>query len=118
MNLNKILYKVLGDTGLPVRQDEYVDADEHESYIIFTYEDERPVAYSNNRPFADTAYLQVQLVTPKGFNYFQLKEKIRDLLEGADFSVRSIRSFLGSAYVGTEKIRQTIFHVEYTQGRR
>lgn len=115
MNLNEIIIDLLRKTGLTVHQDE---CDDGEKYIIFTYEDETPAAYGDNRPIADTAYIQIQLVTPKDFDYFSLKEKIRDLLEGADFSVKSIRSFLGSAYVGTEKIRQTIFHVEYTQGRR
>lgn len=114
MNLNEIIIDLLRKTGLPVHQDE---CDGEEKYIIFTYEDEVPAAYGDNRPIADVAYIQIQLITPKNFDYFFLKEKIRDLLEGANFLVRSIRSFLGSAYVGTEKMRQTIFNVEYTKGR-
>lgn len=116
MNLNKLLIELLKKTGLPVCQDEY--SGKNDRYIIFTYEDERPAAHADNRVVADTAYIQIQLITPKNFNYFQLKAQIRDLLEGADFSVTSIRSSLGSTYVGTDKIRQTIFHTEYTQGRR
>lgn len=115
MDLNEMLIALLGQTGLPVEQDLY-EGDE-DKYIIFTYEDEKPEAFGDNLPIADTAYLQIQLITPKNFNYFNLKQKIRTLLEGADFSVISIRSFLGDVYIGTEKQRQTIFQVEYTEGR-
>ncbi len=115
MNLNEMLHQILSKTGLPVCQDEY--SGQHDKYIIFIYEDERPVYHAGNRVIADTVYLQIQLITPKDYNYFPLKNEIRTLLEGAGFSVTSIRSFLGSAYVGTSKIRQTIFQVEYTEGR-
>lgn len=116
MNLNKLLKSLLGETGLPVKQDEYTG--ENDKYIIFVYEDEHPEEHADNFVTADTAYIQVQLITPKEFDYFTLKERIRNLLEGADFSVTSIRSFLGDVANGTEKTRQTIFQTEYTQGRR
>lgn len=116
MNLNKLLKDILGETGLPAEQDEYTG--KSDKYIIFVYEDEHPEEHADNAVTADTAYIQVQLITPKDFNYFDLKKKIRNLLEGADFSVTSIRSFLGDAANGTEKTRQTVFHTEYTQGRR
>lgn len=116
MNLNEILKRLLSVTELPVEQDEY-DGNE-EKYIIFVYEDESPEMYGDNEVVADTVYLQIQLITPKNFNYFMLKKQIRNLLEEADFSVTSIRSYLGNVAQGTEKIRQTIFQVEYTEGRR
>lgn len=116
MELNKMLIGLLQSTGLSVEQDEY-DGKE-EKYIIFSYEDEGPAAHGDNHVTADTAFLQVQLITPKEFNYFSLKHEIRSLLEAADFCVTSIRSFLGSVHVGTEKVRQTVFQVEYTEGRR
>lgn len=115
MDLNEKIIKLLETTGLPVEQDEYTGEDK--KYIVFTYEDEGPNAWGDNHPIADTAYMQIQLITPKNYNYFHMKEKIRDLLEKADFSVTSIRTFLGDVYVGTEKTRQTIFQVEYTKGR-
>lgn len=115
MNLNELLVTILETTGLPVEQDEYNEKEE--KYIIFTYEDERPEFSADNKVTDDTAYIQIQLITPKGFNYFKLKKKIRNLLEGADFCVTSIGSFLGDTYLGTEKIRQTIFHVTYTEQR-
>ena len=116
MELNEKIIHILTETGLPVEQDEYEGKEN--KYIIFTYEDEKPTEYADNKAYADTVYLQIQLITPKNFNYMKLKRKIRDLLEEADFSVTSIRSFLGSIYVGTEKIRQTVFEVEYTESRQ
>lgn len=116
MNLNGKLKDLLEATGLPVEQDEYTGVED--KYITFTYEDERPETYADNKVTNDTAYLQIQMVTPKGFNYFGLKKKIRDLLEEADFSVVSTRSFLGDVYQGTEKTRQTVFEVSYTGSRK
>ena len=115
MNLNKILKDIFRETGLPVEQDEYTG--KSEKYIIFVYEDERPETHADNEVTSDTAYMQIQMITPKNFNYFDLKKKIRDLLERAGFFVTSIRSFLGDARQGTEKIRQTVFEVTYKESR-
>jgi len=116
MNLNELLIKLLSVTGLPVEQDEY-DGD-GDKYIVFIYEDEKPETYGDDEVTADTVYLQIQLITPKEFDYFSLKKQIRSLLEEADFIVTSIQSFLGDIYQGTEKVRQTIFQVKYTEGRK
>lgn len=115
MDLNELLVDLLSTTGLPVKQDEY-DGEE-DKYIIFVYEDETPALSADNGVTDDTAYLQIQLITPKKFDYFDLKKKIRNLLEGADFCVTSIRSFLGDVNMGTEKTRQTIFQATYTESR-
>ncbi len=115
MNVNKLLKDTLNITRLPVEQDEYED--KSDKYIIFTYEDENPAFHANNKPQADTVYIQLQLITPKNFNYFELKDTIRNLLEKADFTVSSIHSFTGDKYQGTEKIRQTVYEISYTQGR-
>ena len=115
MNLNEKIKELLGKTGLDVEQDEYNGNED--KYILFIYEDERPELRANNKVLADTYYLQIQLITPKNFNYMDLKKQIRNLLEEGDFTVYSIVSFLGDIYSGTEKTRQTVFHVEYTEGR-
>lgn len=116
MNVNAMLIKNLGDaTHLPVVPDEY-DGTKTE-YITFTYTDEQPVFFGDNKVLADTAYLQIQLVTPKTYNYLSMKHIIRDTLEEMGFSVTSIRSFLGDIIQGTEKIRQTIFECSYTEQR-
>ncbi|MBO5208485.1 MAG: hypothetical protein J6B68_03980 [Lachnospiraceae bacterium] len=116
MNLNEKLKKLLGVTGLPVEQDEYTG--KSDKYIIFVYTDEHPEAFADNQVTDDTVCMQIQLITPKNFNYFELKKEIRNLLEGADFFVTSIRSFLGDVYHGTEKTRQTVFEVTYTESRK
>lgn len=116
MDLNEKLKELLGVTGLPVEQDEY--AGHSDKYIIFVYEDEGPAEHADNKVTADAAYMQIQLITPKDFNYFALKKEIRNLLEGADFLVTSIRSFLGDVYQGTNKTRQTVFEVTYTESRK
>ncbi len=116
MNVNEKLKTLLeGPTGLKVDQDEHDGNDD--KYIIFSYADERPETFADNKPDSDTVYLNIQLITPKNFNYMKLKHKIRDLLEDADFIVTSIRSFLGDVYFGTEKTRQTVLEVKYTEQR-
>lgn len=117
MNLNRLLKGILTSaTGLDVDQDEYDG--KNDKYIIFVYSDERPDAFADNKPTADVAYMQIQLITPKSFNYLELKKIIRDTLEDNDFIVSSISSLLGNELFGTEKIRQTIFECEYAESRR
>ncbi len=115
MNLNELLQSILGVTGLPVEQDLYTGKED--KYILFSYEEETPTAFGDNVPIADTAYMKIQLVTPKNFDYFCLKKQIRKQLEAAGFSVTSIRSFTGDTYMGTDQIRQTVFEANYTTFR-
>ena len=115
MNCNKLLIDTLAATGLPVVQDEYTG--KAEKYIVFIYTDEVPALWSDNCVDADTVYIQLQLITPKNFNYFETKHQVRNLLEGAGFIVTSIQSFLGDEYNGTEKVRQTIFEITYSETR-
>lgn len=116
MNLNKLIINILSKaTGMPVSQDEYDG--KADKYIIFTYTDERPELFGDNKALADVAYLQIQMITPKSYNYFAMKKVIRDTLEDAGFITQSITSFLGDVYNGTEKIRQTIFEVMYSESR-
>ena len=115
MNCNKLLIDTLAATGIPVVQDEYTG--KADKYIVFIYTDEVPALWSDNRVDADTVYLQIQLITPKNYNYFSLKHQVRDLLEAADFLVTSTQSWLGDEYNGTEKVRQTIFEVQYSDTR-
>lgn len=115
MNCNKLLIDTLAATELPVVQDEYTG--KAEKYIVFIYTDEIPVLWSDNRVDADTVFIQLQLITPKNFNYFALKHQIRDLLEGAGFIITSTQTMLGDEYNGTEKVRQTIFEIQYSETR-
>ena len=116
MNCNKLIIDTLSATELPVVQDEYTG--KSDKYIVFIYTDEVPALWSDNGVDADTVYIQLQLITPKAFNYFNLKHQIRDLLEGVGFNVTSTQSFLGDPYNGTEKVRQTIFELNYSETRQ
>lgn len=116
MNVNEMLIKLFESLGLEAQQDEYVG--NQDKYVIFVYEDEEPAENGDNQVLADAVYLQIQLITPKSFNYFSLKRKIKFALEKEEFFVTSIRSFLGDVYQGTEKIRQTVFEVNFTESRK
>lgn len=115
MNCNKMIIDALSQTHLPVKQDEY--SGKEEKYIVFMYTDEVPAMWGDDEVLADTVYIQLQLITPKNFNYFALKHQVRDLLEGAGFLVTSTQSILGDIYNGTEKVRQTIFEIQYSETR-
>ena len=115
MNCNKLIIDTLSATGLPVVQDEYTGKEE--KYIVFMYTDEIPSLWGDDGVLADTVFIQLQLITPKNFNYFALKHQIRDLLEGAGFLVTSTQSWLGDEYNGTEKVRQTIFELNLSETR-
>lgn len=115
MSQNKIK-KVLCETGLPVELDLYTG--KSDKYITFSYANERPGEFADNMVTTKIVNLKIQLVTPKDFNYLDLKNKIWDLLEQADFTVTTVRSFLGDVIMGTEKIRQTVFDVSYAETRK
>lgn len=108
--------KLLNETGLPVELDLYTG--KSDKYITFSYVGERPGECADNMVTTKIVNLQIQLVTPKGFNYLSLKDKIWELLEQADFTVITVRSFLGDVIMGTEKIRQTVFDVSYAESRK
>lgn len=112
MNVNPLIESLEKKFSIPVAQDEYDG--KSDKYIIYTYEDERPVYFGDDKTLQDTAYLTVQLIVPKQFNYMNLKHQIRDELERMEFIVTDIRSFLSSAINGTNKIRRITFDVNYT----
>lgn len=116
MNCNKKIIDALAPTNLPVVQDEYEGS--AKKYIVFIYTDETPALWGDDGVLADTVFLQVQLITPKDFNYFTLKHQIRDLLEADGFLVTSTQSMLGDIYNGTEKVRQTIFEIQFSETRQ
>ena len=118
MTLNERITDLLGKaTRLPVDQDRNDDG-KSDVYIIFIYEDEHPTHHGDNEVLADEIDLQIQLFSPKEFNYLETKKIIRNTLEKAGFIVSSIRSFLGDQLTGTENTRQTIFSVSWLEGRQ
>ena len=115
MNCNQLIIETLAPTDLPVVQDEYTG--KADKYIVFIYTDEIPSLWGDDGVLADTVFIQLQLITPKNYNYFALKHQIRDLLEGVGFLVTSTQSFLGDRYNGTENVRQTVFELNYSETR-
>ena len=112
MNVNPILLVLKDITGLPVTQDVYEG--KGDKWITFTYEDERPGQIGDNSVTDDIAYMQVNLFTPKRFDYMELKEKIKSYLESIGV-VTGIRSW---CYEDKQiLIRQTTFTAEITAER-
>ena len=111
MNVNPLIQTLSTITNLPVEPDMYEG--EASSYIVYTYEDERPVYFGDGRAKHDTAWVSVALYTPKNADYMQLKKLIRDHLEALGFIVTDISSWL-EPYAG-DYIRRTTFSVTYTE---
>lgn len=113
MNVNSKLKALENITGFPAEQDEYEGSSD--KYIVFTYEDERPSFYADNKEQAETAYLMVSLFVPKNYNYFEDKKNIKTALVQQGFNVESIQTWLEDARIGTEKIRRITFSVNITE---
>lgn len=114
MNLNPVLAKLEDVTGLPVEQDIY--SGEEERYITFVYQLERPADYADNEPISDTCDVYVNLYVPIGYEYFELKDTIREYLEKTGFHVE-ISSFLETGKRSTERIRRIIYDCSITKMR-
>lgn len=115
MDINEKLMGLETVTGIPVYPDEVPEG--NETGICFTYEDERPVLYGDDRPLADTAYIQINMYTSARLNYMNLKHKLRNYLEAEGFRVTSIASWIEKELTETERTRHTTFDVNYTKPR-
>lgn len=112
MNVNPLLMELKNITGLPVVPDLYEG--ESDKWIAFTYHDERPVFFGDNKVLDDTAYIIISLYTPKSFNYMSLKHDIKTYLETIGI-VTNCESYV---YLENQiPIRQTLFEVHITQER-
>lgn len=112
MNVNPLMMELKNITNLPVVPDLYEG--QSDKWIVFTYHDERPVYFGDDKVLDDTAYMVVSLFTPPSFNYMSLKNDIKTYLETVGI-VTNCRS-----YVYLEKqipVRETIFEVEITKER-
>lgn len=114
LNINELLVTDLAkEIGHPVEQDLYEPPSKEEKdeiFVEFSYEDETPVFFGDNRPIFDNTYVQLKLTTPKDVNYFPLKEKIVRFLEKNGLVVNHTFSYLEKAY--DNKMRCTIFEAE------
>lgn len=112
MNVNKMLLSLADVTGLSVVPDLYEG--KAQKWITFSYTDERVSLYGDDEEEAVTVTLNVILYTPVAFNYFTLKKKIKRALHDLGFQLEYIQSYVQDTMDGTDRIRQTIFHVTYT----
>ena len=117
MNINSEIKKLQEITGIKVSQDEYTGEDD--KYIVFTYTDEYPVFWGDDKVLADEAILNVALYTPPRFNYMELKHLIRDYLETVGI-VSDISTWL-DIYTNKNNreitVRHTNFNVTITKER-
>lgn len=116
MNINEKMIALGKEVEVPVEQDLY-GGDEEKS-ITFVYEDERAVFKGDNKTLVETVFIQISLCTMQEFNYFDLKEKVRNCLEKKGFLIQSIQSWLTNEKRGTKRIRQTVFSVTFTEERK
>lgn len=106
--------------GYPVAEDIY-EWGESDIYFAFSYEDEVPTQFGDNKPLFDTAYIQLRMHTPKEFNYHELKRRTGEYFESRGFQVTSKFSFLETTYESVTKSassskysRCTVFKMNYT----
>lgn len=112
MNVNPLIMALKDITKLSVVPDIYEGTSD--KWITFTYQDERPVFFGDNEVLDDTAYISVNLFTPKDFNYMALKETIKTYLETIGI-VTNCESYV---YLENQiPVRQTIFEVTITKDR-
>lgn len=114
MDLTEILMQLEEITGLPVYLDMCTDEDA-EMYIVYVYQDERPTLCGDNKVLADRCDIYVNLYTPIHYDYFKMKRKIRDYLEGCDFVVNSINSRVET--YEAKKVRRTTYDCRYAAFR-
>ncbi len=117
MNVNDMLMGLEAVTGLKVQPDLHTGNDEN--YITFTYASEVPAQSADDEPEADTANIYVNLYTEQTYNYFQLKESIKNYLESFDESIvtnvfTQLEDYKTNANTVKYK-RHTTFELEITQ---
>ena len=113
MDMTDFFLKLQSETGYPIELDAYEGKEN--KYMVYSYEDERPALHGDNKPIMDTVYMQLRLYTPKNYDYYQDKKRIRDMLIDAGFIVTGIHSWLENVIdTKGQKIRCTVFTINYT----
>ena len=112
MNVNPLVIAAGREIGYPVSQDIY--SGRSEKFIVFTYEDERAAYYADDDEGEITVTVQVQMITPKEYNYFADKKALKEALKKQGFIIEYIQSWLDDVSAGTDNARRTIFTCNYT----
>ncbi|MBE5830810.1 MAG: hypothetical protein E7306_03615 [Butyrivibrio sp.] len=109
MNANTLIQALGPMLNVPVSPDLYEG--KKEIYITYSYNDESPSLYGDDRPLEDTAIIQVNLYTPKDYNYMTLKHEIRNYLETLG-ELTSTRSWL-ETYTSKTNLEVTKRHTAF-----
>lgn len=110
MDVNTLIQELKEVTGLDVSPDIYTG--QADSYIVYAYNDERPVFWGDDKVLADTAIIQINLYTPPKADYMDLKHQIRDYLESVGI-VSDIQSWLDT-YNSRNNLEVTVRHTAFT----
>ena len=112
MDMTEFFLDLQKEIGYPIELDAYEGKDS--IYMVYSYEDERTVQYGDNKPLIDAVYMQLKLYTPKNYDYFQDKKRIRDKLIDSGFIVSGVHSWLENVIDNKgQKIRCTAFTISY-----
>lgn len=115
-DIDELICALTEYTGYPVEEGKYLG--DEDRYIVYVYEDEKPVYFGDDNVLADTAYIQLSFYCPKNHDYKPDKKKIRDYLEHNGFHVTSIQAWIDDkAITGTDDVRHVVFSINYTQER-
>ena len=85
-------------------------AEKDDIFFEFTYEDEHPVYFGDDKPLFDNTYVRLKMTTPKATDYFPLKKATVKFLEEHGLIVKHSFSYLDQAF--DNKVRCTIFEIE------
>lgn len=114
MNINPIMFKLGEAVGLPIEQDDYEGKED--KFLTFTYADEEDAQYGDNHPEVEICYMQISLYTPRDFDYFKLKSKIKQFLRNNGFTGLTCKSWLEDPILKTQRRRHTVFECHTMKG--
>lgn len=112
MNINPKMTRIGEVMGYPIRQDLYDG--KSDKFIVYTYTNEQAAYYADDDEAEITVTIQVQLITPRNYDYFADKSMLKAALKNEGFTVVSIESWLDDPAAETDYARRTIFSCEYT----
>ncbi len=112
MNINPKMTRIGEIMGYPCKQDLYDG--KSDKFIVYSYEDERAAYYADDEEAEITVIIQVQLITPRNYNYFVDKARLKAALKQEGFTVVNIQTWLDDPAAGTDYARRVIFSCEFT----
>lgn len=96
MTVNQKIEEALKDIGCPVELDLY-EGDENVS-ITYHEESEQTYLFGDQRPQETVYEMQIHLCVPPGYNYFEIKDKIKWRLLETGFSWPEVELLMDEEY--------------------